>query len=417
MAAKSRAVAPRTISLPFHKGILVPHSEQEMMNLLTVVGDAELPDVAGAAAEPFVGITNDGDPLPHLFTIRNEGFDAKKVTAAAGAYLESLSADMRQRAVLALDATEWRHWINAFLTFDTHGVLIDELTPEQRDRALALVAASLSAEGLSDIRETMRLNAELGVLCAGYEDTLREFMYWLTIFGTPSADEPWGWQLFGHHLAVHCLIFGRQIVLTPSFHGAEHNGDMLFAEHARRGADLFSSLSVPQRRHAILYPSIQSADLPHHLSGAIDGRHRAGAGRDNEVIPYEGVRGGSLTRGQRELLMALIGRYLINLPDGPRQHRMAQIEQHLDDTYFAWIGPCEEGEAFYYKVHSPVVLIEYDNHSGIFLDNPEAAPYHVHTIVRTPNGNDYGKDLLRQHYDRFHRNGSLPPTPSAQKAT
>jgi hypothetical protein len=22
----------------------------------------------------------------------------------------------------------------------------------------------------------------------------------------------------------------------------------------------------------------------------------------------------------------------------------------------------------------------------------------VHTVVRTPNGNDYGKDLLRQHY-------------------
>lgn len=25
---------------------------------------------------------------------------------------------------------------------------------------------------------------------------------------------------------------------------------------------------------------------------------------------------------------------------------------------------------------------------------------HVHTVVRTPNGNDYGKDLLRQHYER-----------------
>ena len=23
---------------------------------------------------------------------------------------------------------------------------------------------------------------------------------------------------------------------------------------------------------------------------------------------------------------------------------------------------------------------------------------HIHAVVRTPNGNDYGKDLLRQHY-------------------
>jgi hypothetical protein len=29
-------------------------------------------------------------------------------------------------------------------------------------------------------------------------------------------------------------------------------------------------------------------------------------------------------------------------------------------------------------------------------------PYkeHIHAVVRTPNGNDYGKDLLRQHYER-----------------
>ena len=25
-------------------------------------------------------------------------------------------------------------------------------------------------------------------------------------------------------------------------------------------------------------------------------------------------------------------------------------------------------------------------------------PQHIHVVVRTPNGNDYGKDLLRQHH-------------------
>jgi hypothetical protein len=28
---------------------------------------------------------------------------------------------------------------------------------------------------------------------------------------------------------------------------------------------------------------------------------------------------------------------------------------------------------------------------------------HLHTVVRTPNGNDYGQDLLRQHLEA-HRN-------------
>jgi hypothetical protein len=27
---------------------------------------------------------------------------------------------------------------------------------------------------------------------------------------------------------------------------------------------------------------------------------------------------------------------------------------------------------------------------------------HIHVVVRTPNGNDYGKDLLRQHYAQSH---------------
>jgi len=31
--------------------------------------------------------------------------------------------------------------------------------------------------------------------------------------------------------------------------------------------------------------------------------------------------------------------------------------------------------------------------------NPNAPNHeHIHVVVRTPNGNDYGKDVLRQHY-------------------
>jgi hypothetical protein len=34
----------------------------------------------------------------------------------------------------------------------------------------------------------------------------------------------------------------------------------------------------------------------------------------------------------------------------------------------------------------------------VFLTNAVRSKFHVHTIVRTPIGNDYGFDLLRQHY-------------------
>ncbi len=83
---------------------------------------------------------------------------------------------------------------------------------------------------------------------------------------------------------------------------------------------------------------------------------------------------------------------------------MALVREHFDETRFAWRGGHDDECAFYYRVHSPVLLIEYDNHPGVFLANPEPARFHVHTIVRAPNGNDYGRDLLAQHY-RLHHEG------------
>jgi hypothetical protein len=56
-----------------------------------------------------------------------------------------------------------------------------------------------------------------------------------------------------------------------------------------------------------------------------------------------------------------------------------------------------------------VLLVEYDNHPGIFLDNEEPERFHVHTIAREPNGNDYGKNLLAQHYHQFHRDNPDDP--------
>ena len=42
-----------------------------------------------------------------------------------------------------------------------------------------------------------------------------------------------------------------------------------------------------------------------------------------------------------------------------------------------------------------MILIELDHHPGILLDNDEPEPFHVHTIVRIPNGGDYGMELVR----------------------
>ncbi len=80
---------------------------------------------------------------------------------------------------------------------------------------------------------------------------------------------------------------------------------------------------------------------------------------------------------------------------------MEEVKRHLADTRFAWMGGFGEDSVFYYRVHSPVILVEFDHQRGIALDNDEPARTHIHTVVRTPNGNDYGRDLLRQHHAQF----------------
>ena len=47
-----------------------------------------------------------------------------------------------------------------------------------------------------------------------------------------------------------------------------------------------------------------------------------------------------------------------------------------------------------------MILIEFDHQTPIALGDRSGPPtrQHIHVVARTPNGNDYGKDLLRQHY-------------------
>ena len=87
-----------------------------------------------------------------------------------------------------------------------------------------------------------------------------------------------------------------------------------------------------------------------------------------------------------------------------------EVRSHLDRTFFAWIGKTEPGSVFYYRIHSPVLLIEFDHQRPVgtrHLNDPNVpSREHIHTVVRTPNGNDYGKDLLRQHYEQHPHNSS-----------
>lgn len=124
-------------------------------------------------------------------------------------------------------------------------------------------------------------------------------------------------------------------------------------------------------------------------------RHLGGAFQDNRIIPYEGVVASELSEEQQELIIDILACYLELLPPRVKEARLRQARLHLEESYFSWIGGYGDTDSFYYRIQSPVVLAEFDHHSGVFLTNMEPMKYHIHTVFRTPNGNDYGREWLK----------------------
>jgi hypothetical protein len=357
--------------------------------------------------QPFKGLTNDGEVQPGLFRIADEGFEVQGAVSAARRLVDGLSDREREQVTYAIDAPEWRDWYNPEWLLNRHGLRLDETTDQTRERAAQLMKACFSEAGYIKASQTRSANLYLGELY-DLRHIMNEWSYHFLLFGTPSATEPWGWNLYGHHLALNVFILGRQIVVSPTFMGAEptiierENGESfrLFVAEADDGLALQRSLSPELRREAVIFERMRDPAMPEGRWHFADERHLGGAYRDNRVVPYEGVRGDALNAAQRELLMGITENFLTYLPDGPRAARMREIGRQLDETWWSWIGGYDDADPFYYRVQGPVVMLEFDNHTGVWLTNAEPATYHVHTVVRTPNAGDYGKDLLRQHYQQ-----------------
>jgi Protein of unknown function (DUF3500) len=362
---------------------------------------------AKLGAAPFAGLTTDGDVQAGLFSLAAEDAPTPAMVAAVNDLLRQLSPEQRRATRFPVDSQLWRHWQNTELYVEHHGLRLDEVGQPVQAAVMEVVRSGLSQKGFDVTRDVMRLNRFLGDL-VGAPRVLGEWAFIFCLFGAPSESEPWGWQLFGHHLCLNCFVIGRQMVLTPCFFGAEPNyadtgpfaGTRLFEDEERVGLTLMRSLSPTQQARAIVAHSMMGGDLPPGRRHFADNLHLGGAYQDNRIVPYEGLHVSDMSALQRRNLMDLIAAYVAPLPAGPLAARLSQVERRLADTHFCWIGGFSELSPFYYRIQSPVIFIEFDHHAGVFLTNAEPAKFHVHTIVRTPNGNDYGIDLLRLHYQQ-----------------
>lgn len=357
---------------------------------------------------PFRGVTSNGQTIPGLFPLvpspSGEEAPTAAMAAAACKLLDKLSATERAQVSYPVDSEHWQSWANPeFLQHDT-GLRLENVGVSARDLILGLVRASLSPEGYEFVRTLMRINGFLGDV-VGLPALMNEYSYNFALYGSPSEIEPWGWQLFGHHVAINCLVAGTQMVMTPAFFGAEptcidegpSQGAAVFEKRIQLSRKLMQSLRKSQQEAAQAFQEMVDPAMPEGRIHPGDERHLAGAFQDNRIIPYEGIRVCDMDSNSRVVLNDLVKDITAHLPNGPAAARRREIAAHYDNTWFTWIGGVGDDDVFYYRLQSPVLIFELDHHCGVFLSNSDPQPFHIHTVMRTPNGNDYGRAFVKTH--------------------
>ena len=349
-------------------------------------------------AEPFYGITTDGDLVADLFPIRATGVSTAPIVEAARHYLSTLSPGQIARTSFDLDDSEWRHWSNVPVgNTPRAGLSFRDMNDAQMEAAFAMVRAGMSARGFNLARNIMRIDGYLADVLDNLEG-YGEFLYFIDIFGEPHETEPWGWQLDGHHLVVNFFVMGDQVVMSPNFWGSEptriETGRFAGVEALQEEQDVGLAFMESLRPDQVRTATVETDKTSNNQLAA--------AFRDNVIIEEAGIRGDQLDAAQRELLMDVVGIWVGHIREEHAGIKMAEVRAHLDETRFAWVGDVGDDALYYYRVHSPVMIIEFDHSIPVSFPVEPRMPSrtHIHAGVRTPNGNDYGKDLLRQHYEQ-----------------
>ena len=310
---------------------------------------------------------------------------APTMTSAAQAFLDALDAGKRAKAVLAFSSDQRLDW--HYVPRSRPGVSYEQMSPHEREAAVALLKVSLSAMGFEKVEAIRRLEEVLFALSgSSIRDPER---YHFVVFGEPSAKGAWGWRYEGHHLSLNWTVLdGKLVSSTPQFLGANpadvregpQKGRRALAAEEDLGRALARSLRPDQLAMAVV-----DAGAPGDI---LTGASRIAATQDDIGIPFA-----SLDAQQQGLLLSLVEAYASTQTPAEAQARLARIKADLPRLKFAWMGSLEKGRRHYYRIQGSKDLIEYDN--------TQDGANHIHCVWRVFDG-DWGRDVLAEHYRTSH---------------
>lgn len=374
--------------------------------------------------EPYKGFTTDGTVVPDLWHYdASANGPTREMVEAAKSVISTASSEESKTFRFPVDAREWRSWSNpevrCSVSFEAGpsliypqvivvdaGLRIEDMSSSLRSAVHGLLKASLSEEGYEKVWTAMIMNGFLGDLTR-LKNVMNADSYHFCLFGEPSEDKPWGFNVFGHHLCLNVFTLKGEVLMGPFFVGAEpniidegpHKGLEVLNREEEAGLNFMKSLSPEQQKKATLpgdINDITGETMPCGRFNPADLRGLGGAHQDNRVIPFEGLNAKDMDASQQKALVGIIAIFNELLPQGPKERFMKLVEKHLDETHFAWIGPVNDKTPFYFRVHSPIVMNEFDHHNGVWLANALPKKYHIHTIQRLPNRGDYGTALYEE---------------------
>lgn len=327
-----------------------------------------------------------------LFLIK---MGAQDLSEKANAFLETLSEELKAKALFSLDDVE-RYNMN-YVPLPRKGPTFHDFDKDQKQAALDLLTASVSREGYKKTEEIRDLENVLRSIENDDNDKMPDgrprrdpLNYHFCIFGDPSSTDIWGWRFEGHHISLNFTSdTGTIVSATPTFFGSnpgivktgEQRGKEVLKKESQLGFELVNSLTKDQLKMAKF-----SEDAPYEV---LSENHRKVDGVDKVGIPYA-----ELTPDQKKTFMQLLDVYIGNYNlEFSETFRKKIMDAGIENLSFAWAGGLKEGVAHYYRIHGPMLLIE--------CDNTQNNANHVHTAVRDLT-NDYAEDILKEHYELEH---------------
>jgi hypothetical protein len=352
-----------------------------MRRSLTALAACLALGACGGGSDPAPSTTASAPPAGTQALSGSGGANTAEVVAAADAFLATLTADQRDLVVHdAGDPARRRGWSDLPASaLRRDGIGFGDLSDEQEQAALALMESALSDQGYTRLQAIRKADAHLDATRDSEGASYGQDLYFIALFGRPSAAEPFSIGFGGHHLAYNLSYRGQDVSLAPSltaveprefaFQGVEYAP---LEDQAAAASEAVAALTGRQRADAELARRVGDLVL--------------GPGDDGPFPEEpEGVVVGSLTAKQQERVTAMLRAWVGDVAEEAAGRLIDRYVAEYGETRLAWSGSATAGSPrTYIRLDGPSIWIEFSNRPG-----EETAGAHPHTIVRDEAA-DYG---------------------------